>query len=350
MDFRILGNQKFLSSRQIENTIIIHPMECNDANDDGSPSDSTYKRYKEFVTGGAGMIWFETISVSEQGRTNRAQLLLNNKTVGSFHALLSNIDRQNKVIKIAQLSHGGKYSISKEIYSIFNNYEQLDIQKEYYISAALLADEAGFDGIDLKLCHGFLFGDILFNTDKYLYLNDYKERIKYILGVIKDIRKKSREDFIFAARIDISDFLLEGKFCFSNLIYLVENLKDVGVSLYSFTIKKYYIKSVNISLEKIMETYREIVSCVTKLKCCVSDLIIVSPGLTMFGVDAPYIGKELLEKKSFDLIGFGRQALAYPSFANDILFCGGLKRDKCCILCGKCSNLRRTGQVVRCVK
>ena len=51
----------------------------------------------------------------------------------------------------------------------------------------------------------------------------------------------------------------------------------------------------------------------------------------------------------FDLAGFGRQALAYPDFAADLLEQGGMKREKCCIACSKCTELMRDGGTSGCV-
>ena len=50
-----------------------------------------------------------------------------------------------------------------------------------------------------------------------------------------------------------------------------------------------------------------------------------------------------------DLAGFGRQAFAYPSLATDLLTQGGLDARKCCLSCGKCSEIMRDGGQAGCV-
>ena len=47
--------------------------------------------------------------------------------------------------------------------------------------------------------------------------------------------------------------------------------------------------------------------------------------------------------------GFGREAFAYPQFANDLLKKGVMDKNKCCITCGKCTELMRAGTVAGCV-
>lgn len=347
-NLNVYKNTLSIGNKLIKNTIVIHPLECNDANIDGSPGESTYKRYYRFAASGAGVIWFETMSISEQGRTNKNQLYLNTKNTDLFKILLSNMKKINEALCVAQISHGGKYCLSSEGFKISKNYKILDLQKEKYIEAVRGAIEAGFDGIDLKLCHGFLLGDVLFNLKDYAYFSTYYDRVIYVINLIKEIKNIISKDFLFTLRIDISEFLKEKNLHFEDLIYLVYNLRDIGVWIYSFTAKKYYIKPQKI--EEFQNYYNDIFSCIQKLKIIFPDILTISPGFTMYKENAQYLGKDLLEKKIFDFIGFGRQALAYADFANDIIFHNGLVEKKCCIMCGECSKLRRTGKQVKCLR
>jgi 2,4-dienoyl-CoA reductase-like NADH-dependent reductase (Old Yellow Enzyme family) len=51
----------------------------------------------------------------------------------------------------------------------------------------------------------------------------------------------------------------------------------------------------------------------------------------------------------FQLAGFGRQSFAYPNFVQDINQTGKLERKKCCMACGKCTELMRLNSVTGCV-
>ena len=39
--------------------------------------------------------------------------------------------------------------------------EYLDRVKEALVQGAVLAEKAGFDGVDVKACHGYLFSELL---------------------------------------------------------------------------------------------------------------------------------------------------------------------------------------------
>ena len=62
-----------------------------------------------------------------------------------------------------------------------------------------------------------------------------------------------------------------------------------------------------------------------------------------------FLGDALANQCWFSLAGFGRQVFAYPDFANDIITQGGMEREKCCIACGKCTEIMRFGGRTGCV-
>ncbi|MFX0136344.1 MAG: NADH:flavin oxidoreductase, partial [Candidatus Hodarchaeota archaeon] len=58
----------------IPNRLSINPMEGFDSSFDGAPGELTYRRYKRYAKGGAGLIWFEACAISENCRSNEHQL------------------------------------------------------------------------------------------------------------------------------------------------------------------------------------------------------------------------------------------------------------------------------------
>ena len=343
----IYTNKLSIENQIISNAIVLQPIECNDATTDGSPSEFSFRRYRKFAAGGAGIIWFETISICEQGKTNQHQLMLTEKNVKIFKRLLDDIyNINNEVICIAQISHGGEASMLNKTFTC-ENYGLLNELKNKYIYSAMLAVDAGFSGIDIKLCHGFLLGDVLFNFNRYSYLGGFHKRVDFVTGIIHEIKTKF-SNIILAVRIDISDLLEKKDLDFNDLLFLIQELKINGVYLYNFSVKKYYIKNNKEKIEIYKTVYKKVFYYMKKIKEKNSDIFLVSPGLTLYGTDSLYLGEKLIKEYVCDLIGFGRQALAYPDFAYDILVKHKLDETKCCNLCGICSKLRRSGRMVGC--
>jgi 2,4-dienoyl-CoA reductase-like NADH-dependent reductase (Old Yellow Enzyme family) len=61
------------------------------------------------------------------------------------------------------------------------------------------------------------------------------------------------------------------------------------------------------------------------------------------------VGAALVERGEADIIGFGRQALAYPDFANDILSKGELDKSKVCLCCDGCFRLNHEDKNAGCI-
>ena len=173
-DFRI-GTHLF------PNRVVLQPMEGCDCYEDGSPSELTMEKYRRAAKSGAGLIWFEANAACPEGRTNPRQMML---TVQNAHRFASFLKELREIalaecgilpVFILQLTHSGRQSITPMIVYHHPLYEQrrpasdanivsdeyLDALPEKYAASARLALEVGFDGVDVKSCHGYLLQELL---------------------------------------------------------------------------------------------------------------------------------------------------------------------------------------------
>jgi 2,4-dienoyl-CoA reductase-like NADH-dependent reductase (Old Yellow Enzyme family) len=79
------------------------------------------------------------------------------------------------------------------------------------------------------------------------------------------------------------------------------------------------------------------------------DLAVVGTGYSWLRQFAPQVAAGVIRSGGASLVGFGRQAFAYPEFAVDILEKGALDPRRCCVTCGKCSDILRAGGPAGCV-
>ena len=84
-----------------------------------------------------------------------------------------------------------------------------------------------------------------------------------------------------------------------------------------------------------------------ELKKSFPDMIFVGSGLSYYREDLMERAEELLKEGVCDLVGFGRESLAYPHFYADYLS-GQFDAKKTCVTCSKCTALMRCGQVSGC--
>ncbi|MBE6537648.1 MAG: hypothetical protein E7673_06840 [Ruminococcaceae bacterium] len=177
----ILNDSLLFSGVNIPNRIVFQPMEGCDCNNDGTPSELTVAKYVNAAKSGAGLIWMEANAVCPEGRTNPRQMMLTRENLGEFKSFVEMLRRVAmeecgiKPIIILQLTQSGRQSIVPMIAYRHPIYEEkrpvtdenivtdeyLDALAEKYVDSALLAVDAGFDGVDVKSCHGYLFQELL---------------------------------------------------------------------------------------------------------------------------------------------------------------------------------------------
>lgn len=87
----------------------------------------------------------------------------------------------------------------------------------------------------------------------------------------------------------------------------------------------------------------DLITAVMLLKEKLPQVKFMCTGLSAFKELGAMIGAGGIKDGWFDIAGFGRQALAYPDFANDILSGKGIDKEKCCIGCNNCYKLMDPG-------
>ena len=85
-----IGNKIF------PNRVVLQPMEGCDCQEDGSPSELTIEKYNKAARSGAGVIWMEATAVCPEGRTNARQMMLTEKNLPEFRAM---VDGMRKIAK-----------------------------------------------------------------------------------------------------------------------------------------------------------------------------------------------------------------------------------------------------------
>ena len=89
--------------------------------------------------------------------------------------------------------------------------------------------------------------------------------------------------------------------------------------------------------------------CIGTVASAFPNLSVIASGLSYLRQWSPQFAAGMLAQKGVAMAGFGREAFAYPTFASDILHKGALDASKCCIACGKCTELMRMGSRAGCV-
>ena len=219
----------------LPNRLVMLPMEGCDGTADGAPDELTFRRYRRFAAGGAGLLWLEATAVVPEGRANPRQIWLHPGTVGVFARLAEEtlaaareaLGPSHRPMMIVQLTHSGRYSrpgrasapiiahhsvYLDPIHNLGPDYpvisdDELKRLEDRYVEAALCAREAGFDGVDVKACHRYLISELhaSFTRENSIYGGQaFENRSRFIRNVVAKIRDAA-PGFLVTTRMNTYD-------------------------------------------------------------------------------------------------------------------------------------------------
>lgn len=400
-DVSILQDQVSIGSMVAPNSIAIQPMEGHDGTYEGKPSDLTFRRYRRFAAGGAGLLWFEATAVTPDGRANPQQLMLNSDTLPDFRELLAETFRVaretygpgHRPITVLQLTHSGRYSrpqgAAKPVIAFHDpildpetnvSPDQIPVSDEKirdledrFVEAAEFAREAGFDAVDIKHCHRYLPSELLAaHTRAGEYGGPFDNRIRFLLNIIEKIRARLGDQIMVTTRINGYDGMPypygwgvageEGsrEMCLEEMKKLARILYDTGVRLLNITAGNPYhdphinrpydqpIRGVGRPNEHPLEGVARLIHVARVVKQTVPHMVVIGSGYSWLRQFLGNAGAANIRNGWVDMVGVGRGAFAYPEFARDLLCKGKMEPRKACITCSRCTQIMREGKMTGC--
>lgn len=375
----LIENKITADGREISNRMVFQPMEGCDCTLEGTPSELTTGKYMRFASGGAGIVWMEANAVCPEGRANPRQMMLTAENLSVFKRLTADIKESAlkrfgfAPLLILQLTHSGRQSVSPMIAYRNPVYEKtrplsddaivsdeyLDSLAEKYAFSTKLALKAGFDGVDVKCCHGYLTSE-LFSAfaRKGKYGGSFENRTRLITDLVKAAASE-KGGMILCSRTGLYDGLPlpwgfgaddAGNPDWREPLALCAKLYDAGVKIMDFTIGNPYFNPwlnrpykrgpVNpppVKTDTALGYFKEISGLIKKN---VPQLKVVMSGMTYYGKQCFDEAEKMLKDGICDFVGFGRMTLAYPEFYADYLR-GAFDEKKICATCSKCTELMR---------
>jgi 2,4-dienoyl-CoA reductase-like NADH-dependent reductase (Old Yellow Enzyme family) len=393
-----LFRETFVGSNHVSNRFAVHPMEGFDAESDGSPGKLAYRRYKRYAEGGSGLIWFEATSVVPEGRSNPRQLLMNQANLDAFKALVKETRKaacqkfgeKHRVFLVLQLTHSGRFSKpagrpeprvsyinpfldkkKKNLYVLSD--EELDKLQEKYIAAAALAEEAGFDAVDIKACHGYLLGELLsaFTREKSYYGGPLENRVRFLEEVVQKIHVNN-PDFCVAVRLNAFDGIPypygfgfsedpEKIYDLSETRALIQRLIKSGCSLLNITagvpaFNPHFGRPYDLPLpgasvpdEHPLEGIGRLLEVTGQLQKLFPEVPFVGTGYTWLRRFFPHVAAASVKRGDVTFVGLGRSSFAYPDAPQDLKTKAKLDPARVCVTCSRCTELMRNGHSTGCV-
>lgn len=366
-----------IGRRECANRFFIQAMECNDEDESGNPSETTAQRYEELFRGEAGLVSLEAISITRESRGRDNQLMIMAPNKEPLTRFVARVKAANPTtLFIFQLTHSGELSnpeFSRRVtVKPLHGYggdllseEEVDRIMEGFVLAAKIAHDAGADGIDLKLCHGYLGSQILrpYNDREWKYGGSWANRSRFAFDLYEKIaRAVDDSNFLIGSKISAWEGF-PGGFGTAGVrspvidlkepIALIKGLEERGAQ---FFIQSAGSPSITISLTQVdrnvpyfaylhqsfAKTFRD------NLK---PETVVIGSNFSVFRNGKNHLcavteeessllhfGAACIEDGVTDMIGLGRQSFAYPLLPKKLR--EGREADiKYCTVCDNCLEL-----------
>lgn len=373
----ILDSPIRIGTKTAPNRIVNQPMECNDADPVGNPTELTFDRYRKLAEGEAGIIIVEALTITQESRARKNQLGIYEKTAPVLERMVKEMRGINsRSLILFQITHSGQqsgagFSRLVSVYPLPGQESHLltegEIEKigDDFAQAALIAKQVGADGIDFKHCHGYLCAEMLrpVNTRKDGFGGSFENRTRFFSETMGKIKKAVGScPFLLGARFSAYEGI-PGGFGTPGPVEVIEDLSEPLA--FVRLMEKAGVDYINVSagipaitpeIVRPTKNYPEgvyrhfgwaramkkqvrvpiIGSGYTYLRDGKNDLKEPDPSKKSF----LYWAEKNLKEGICDLVGIGRQSLADPLFAKKILE-GKSTEVHYCIACGSCSQLLR---------
>ncbi len=393
-DTSILGDRVEIGKWTLPNRFVVQPMEGIDADPlTSAPSELTFRRYKRFAAGGAGLIWFEAAVVVPEGRSNPRQLMLTKDNLSVWKELTRQTretalkDWGHEIVLVLQLAHSGRWSkpsgtpepvlihhnpgLDKvlgldESYPLVSD-DELEFLKDHFIESSRLAAEAGFDGVEMKAVHGYLTGEMLCaHTRPGRFGGSYENRTRFVRECTESISQVLGSDHFVTARLTMHEpspypygWGVEEKegslrMDLSEPLRFARELTELaGMPVFNFSLgyprsAPYMNRPFNnpvagapLPPEHPLEGIVRFQNTGRLLQQELGPVPVVTAALGWLRDFFPQVAAGLVKEGWCQLVGQGRGSFAYPDSVSDILATGRMDRKKCCIACSLCSQIMK---------
>lgn len=228
-----------MNGHHFKNRTVVAPMSRVSTNGDGVPTTQMQDYYTSFALGGFAMIvtegtytdrHFSQAYPNQPGMTNAQQqdgweqivksvksnggtkMILQLMHAGALSQHLGNTRAPSKIEPMRSMLAGysrkqGRYPIPEAM-----NLAEIDQVVEGFLNAALMAMEAGFDGVEIHAANGYLLDQFITdytNNREDQYGGSLENRVRLICDIVKIIRLKTPQNFIVGVRLSqgkVNDF------------------------------------------------------------------------------------------------------------------------------------------------
>lgn len=399
---------------RVGNRWTILPMEGWDGTADGLPTDLVRRRWRRFGESGAKLIWGgEAVAVEPSGRANPRQLAIVDGAGDALASLREDLVSSHReafgssddLVIGLQLTHSGRWSrpvgapaprtawthpeldrrlgIGAE--AVFDD-DELDRLVDLYVTAAVVAADAGYSFVDVKHCHGYLLHELLSATDRAgRYGGSLDDRLRFLTAVVEGIRL-ARPSLGVGVRLSAYDLVphepgpdgrgrpveaagLPRPFGgdaagtgpdLTEVHHVMDRLRELGIGMVCVTAgSPYYVPHVQRPAyfppsdgyappnDPLVDVAR-LLQVTAELAQEHSHMAVIGSGYSYLQDHVANVAQAVVRRGDAASVGLGRMALSYPTLPADVLAGRTLDRRAICRTFSDCTTAPRHGLISGC--
>ena len=279
--------------------------------------------YAERARGGAGLLVTGGISPNEAGCIAPGTAKLNTKEEMTKHQIVTDaVHREGGKIAM-QILHAGRYAFHENLVSasafkapinIFKpralSEKEIEAHISDYVNCACLAQQAGYDGIEIMGSEGYLINQFIVSKTNHrtdAWGGSYENRIRFPVEIVRQTRDKIGPNFIIIYRLSMLDLVKNGS-SWEEVIRLAEKIEQAGTTIINTGVGWHEARVPTIATAVPRAAFTWVTA---KLRGTVS-----VPLVTSNRINTPEVGEEVLARGDADMISMARPFLADPDFVN----------------------------------
>lgn len=277
--------------------------------------------FAERAKGQVGLIVTGGISPNSEGCVSSHAATLSNDVEVAQHRLITQAvhDEDGKICM--QILHTGRYGYHNKIVApsplqapinFFKPREmgEDDILRtiDDYVKCAILAREAGYDGVEIMGSEGYLINQFIArrtNQRSDEWGGTYENRIKFPIEIVRKTREALGEHFIIIYRLSMLDLVEDGS-SWEEVVLLAKEIEKAGATLINTGIGWHEARVPTIATMVPRKAFAWVTK---KMK---SEVKI--PLIAVNRINTPQTAEEVLAEGCADMVSMARPFLADPDF------------------------------------
>ncbi len=347
-----------IGTLETKNRIVMAPMATHYASPEGFVTDRQIAYYVERARGGVGYITVEHTGILQQGKASPKMLLISSDEHASgIGKLIEAVHRAGGKI-VVQINHAGRQTSSvvtgspivgpsplscptrNEIPRELSVGEIEEITEAFSVAAQRVKN-AGADGVELHMAHGYLICAFLSpfsNRRSDRYGGDLEGRTRFARNVLNSVRNRVGPDFPIICRVSADEYVDGG--------LRIEETKQIAQILEKGGADAVHVSACNAASAHLNQpTYYAEEGVFVHLAEAIKSVVHV-PVITVGRIRNPVMADQIVRDGKADLVAMGRALIADPHLPKKAQE-GRFEEIIPCISCNRCVQTQRK-EAIRC--